>query len=494
MNHVILGLFAVATAFTACDFPSGEYCEGTWAAVPIEEEPPAQQARIVAQVNPLEYTAVDLLFVIDDSGSMSDEQEQLGLWSSELFDVLSDGELPDLHVAVVSSGMSIPGILGCEYGGNGNFHVGQAKLGQDHFLRDVAGPSGREKNYEGSLTDAFAKMARVGDSGCGFEQPFKAARIALSGSVPSSEEFLRDDALLLIVFVTDEDDCSVSDPTLYSDVYGDACSVLGPLTSYRCFEHGVRCHDGKGSREFGERDNCRPDEDSPYIESVSQFARHLKSLKNHPGQVVLAGIYGKPHQVTAIVDERLASYYQAPRLGDVCSVGRNSGSATAREGSGATPAVRMNALMSQFAARASQSSICESELSWAMRDVGLITRNVASRSHCLRGSLVDVDIAAQGVQPACRVEAVSDAGSKLELREVIPPCNGTNNSRCFTVDVDAFGCSETETRLAFHVEEHGSSESAAKLSTLTVTCDVDAEAPPRRDEIGDGIWHSIPDS
>jgi hypothetical protein len=453
-----IGLFALAMV-SACNF-GPQYCEGDWAAAPAEDEPPMQRARAVAQVLPTESSAVDILFVIDDSVSMTDEQEQLGIWSSELFDVLSpSGELPDLHIAVTSSTLPIAGLRQCETGGG--LHVGGAVLEQGRFLRDVAGPAGRERNYSGTLTEAFAKMALVGDGGCGFEQPFNAARSALSGYAPGGEGFLRDDALLLVVFVTDEDDCSASNPALFSDQYADACSDLGPITSYRCFEHGVRCYDGKGSRVFGERRNCRPDESSAYVESVSAFAEFLKGVKPNPAQVIVAGIYGKPNHVTAIPDERITTF-STPRLANVCGTG-------GKEGSGATPAIRMNALMAEFGGRASQSSICESELSWAMRNVGLITRGAATRSHCLRGALIDADAAAPGIQPTCRVYVASDAGTPLERRLEVPACDRADGERCFTLEVDPT-CAETETQLAFRVDDRAGKE------TMTVVCDVDVDA------------------
>lgn len=466
-SYARIGLFAVAMA-PACNI-GPQYCEGAWAAVPEEQEPSSPQSRIVAQVLPAESSAVDVLFVIDDSLSMMDEQEQLGIWSSELFDVLSaSGELPDLHIAVTSSSVAIPDLPRCETGGN--LHVGGAVLQHGRFIRDVAGPSGRERNYSGTLTETFAKLARVGDGGCGFEQPFNAARLALSGYGPGSEGFLRDDALLLVVFVTDEDDCSARDSALFADQYADACSELGPITSYRCFEHGVRCHDGKGSRAFGERRNCRPDESSPYVESVSGFAEFLKGLKRNPAQVIVAGIYGKPNQVTAIPDERITNF-STPRLADVCGTG-------GKEGSGATPAIRMNALMAEFGGRASHSSICESELSWAMRSVGLVTRGAATRSHCLRGALIDVDPAAAGIQPACRVEVASDVGTNLETRIQLRSCDRAEGQRCFTVDIDA-ECPDTETQLAFRVHDRADNES------LTVTCDVDVHAPAQQPSHGE---------
>ena len=416
-----------------------------------EEAPPMPRARVVAQLLPVEATAVDMLFVIDDSMSMMDEQEQLAKWSSEMFDVLAEaGELPDLHIAVTSSSVAIPGLTQCPTGGA--LHVGSAVLEGARFLRDVAGPTGRVRNYTGTLHETFGKLARVGASGCGFEQPFKAARLALTG-VADSQDFLREDALLLVVFVTDEDDCSSKSPGLYADQQGDACSELGVITSYRCFEHGVTCYDGQGPRAIGPRSNCRPNESSPYIESVASFAQFLKGLKDNPAKVVVAGIYGKPNGVTAIRDERVSTF-ETPRLADVCGGG-------GKEGSGATPAVRMNALMAEFGGRASHSSICESELAWAMREVGLVTRGAATRSRCLRGAITDHDLLAPGVQPACRVEVVDAAG----VRGEVPACTSASGTDCFTVGVDA-ACKGTETQLAFEVAGRAANE------TVTVACDV----------------------
>lgn len=463
-NFARLGLIAVALAPACADW-GPRYCEGDWAAAPPTEAPSQQQRQVVAEVLPVESSAVDILFVVDDSRSMTDEQKQLGIWSNELFDVLStSGELPDLHIGVVSSSVAIsaPDVThtGCAKGGT--LHVGAAALEKGRFLRDVAGETGRVRNYSGTLTDTFAKMALVGDSGCGFEQPFKATRLALSGSA-GSEGFLRDDALLLVVFVTDEDDCSARDPALFSEPYADACSELGAITSYRCFEHGVTCYDGKGSRAFGPRHDCRPNEESPYVESVSDFADFLKGLKTNPAQVIVAGIYGKPNGVTAIPDERFTTY-QTPRLANVCGTG-------GKEGDGATPAIRMNALMADFGGRASQSSICESELSWAMRNVGLVTRAAATRSHCLRGALIDRDPVTRGIQPACRVVAATDVGTPRAARVEVPPCDRAEGTTCFTVESDP-GCAETETQLAFRVGDSSYNE------TLTVSCDVNLDAPP----------------
>src|SRR5687768_12964789 len=116
MTNAWIGVLAIAAA---CNWEQ-QYCEGDWAAAPAESAPPLERARTVAQVLPAESTAVDILFVIDDSRSMTDEQDQLGIWSRELFSVLSaSGELPDLHIAVTSSGVEIPSLEQCATGNGG---------------------------------------------------------------------------------------------------------------------------------------------------------------------------------------------------------------------------------------------------------------------------------------------------------------------------------------------------------------------------------------
>jgi len=70
---------------------------------------------------------------------------------------------------------------------------------------------------------AFGCLGMLGDSGCGIEGTLEAARRALSAddSLSANRGFLRSDSVLSVVFLTDEDDCSVlpmrrsqNDPTV----------------------------------------------------------------------------------------------------------------------------------------------------------------------------------------------------------------------------------------------------------------------------------------
>jgi hypothetical protein len=461
MRRATLALTLCSSFVPACTLPN-EACErGEQTAQQPQDDDGGEQRFVrVAEVLPGASSSIDILFVIDDSISMTDEQDQLGMWANELFGVLSfAGELPDLHVAVISSSLSVPGLKGCTDGGDGRFHIGQADLGGDRFLRDIAGEQDRLRNFAGPLNETFAKMARVGDVGCGYEQPFEATRRALSGEIAGNDGFLRDDALLLVVFVSDEDDCSAIDSSvLTADAYGDVCSPLGARTSYRCFEFGVQCDDGKSARELGPRSNCRSDEESPYIAPVSPFADFLKGLKDHPGKVIVAGVYGVPESVDVVSDPRLSS--GTPMLAKVCESSLGS----------ATPAIRIEALLSQFPARAARSSICESDLSWAMRNTALVTRRVATRSHCLAGSLADTDSSVVGLQPTCQVATVTAAGTSLASSQKLRPCASATDDNCYAIEADTTSCADTASKLAVRVRQ----PNRLANETLTVSCELAA--------------------
>ena len=83
-------------------------------------------------------------------------------------------------------------------------------------------------------------VGRAGIFGCGFEQQLEAAYTALttqSGPGMPNEGFLREDSLLAIILVTDEDDCSTNDVEMFNPSRDD----LGPL-NVRCALNPERLH------------------------------------------------------------------------------------------------------------------------------------------------------------------------------------------------------------------------------------------------------------
>jgi hypothetical protein len=89
------------------------------------------------------------------------------------------------------------------------------------------------------LPATFTCMASVGDTGCGFEHVLESPYKALHDSIPENAGFLRDDALLAVVWVTNEDDCSAPPNTDLFDV--NKTATYGLEASYRCTNYGIMC-------------------------------------------------------------------------------------------------------------------------------------------------------------------------------------------------------------------------------------------------------------
>jgi len=79
-------------------------------------------------------------------------------------------------------------------------------------------------------------MANVGVEGCGFEMQLESVYQLLHNPTPTDKDFLRADAILAVVFLTDEDDCSAPpDTKLFST------PSLGPQSSFLCTQYGITC-------------------------------------------------------------------------------------------------------------------------------------------------------------------------------------------------------------------------------------------------------------
>jgi hypothetical protein len=144
---------------------------------------------------------MDILFVIDNSGSMAQEQANLSANFPKFIEVLNaarDGAL-DYRVGVTTTAFPME-ILGIPLG------TGE----QGTLLKIPSMTRPWLERTDQDITAAFTALAEVGIGGSGQEQPLKAARSALTDRVADGDNagFLRDDALLAIVILTDEDDQS----------------------------------------------------------------------------------------------------------------------------------------------------------------------------------------------------------------------------------------------------------------------------------------------
>ena len=220
-------------------------------------------------------TKADILFMIDNSQSMNSLQAKLSVQLPLFLSTLKDpgtGKYPDLHVAVVSSsfgGGAWSNISQCVAGSHpgddqGNFQQGPGGAGAgacvhlhagETFLKTGDGTSVDPPNFDGDAATTFQCMALLGDTGCGFESQFESVYYALTkaAKLPGPDDaahdshnggFLRDDAMLAIVMLTNEDDCSVAHDSLLLDPSVNTVTDLtglGAFQSYRCNEFGHLC-------------------------------------------------------------------------------------------------------------------------------------------------------------------------------------------------------------------------------------------------------------
>jgi hypothetical protein len=304
---------------------------------------------------------VDLLFVIDDSGSMAEEQKKLARALPQLLYILGSGnhsgkrslagEATDfapaqtMHVGVVTTDLGVneaPPIESCgaasyeptapdpantkaevralapngvrldkPFGDDGTMQTSTevalagiwSRPSGSTFADPVAlvvdpDPScesvqpskpyleyGPGDLFEDTAHD-FSCIAKLGKNGCGLEQQLEAMYKALA---PASERFsrssggqgsaggtnagfLREDAILVVVVISDEDDCSIPDDS--SELFNRNSSVFNDDINVRC---------GKPENQH-------------LLEPVSRYVEGLRALKpaRYRDRIVFASATGAP--------------------------------------------------------------------------------------------------------------------------------------------------------------------------------------------------------
>ena len=376
---------------------------------------------------------VDLLFVIGSSAAMAEEQQQLVDQAGALFDALAalPTGMPDLHVGVITTDVGLgeaaaelPGSQCRASGDDGALHGAAACGVVSGFLTDAPDPDGsRRRNYRGTLADAFACMADVGTAGCTYAQPLTALERALARdrARPREQRFVRDEALLVVILVSDDDDCSVMSSGLFADPDGTIVSPLGPLTDFRCFEFGVAC-DEPNLRTPGVKHGCRPRDDARYLRRVDDVVDALRAGRADPTRVLVGGLFGAPGPVMVGIGAASTQWPDGvPTLTPTC------GPIAA-----AAPAIRLHAFARGFPARHLAPETCSVDLSTRLRRIGGATLDVLAGGRCLLG------------RPAspltCEASAVAPDGGRFAL----PLCDGPG---CVTIMGDP-ACDFTEHHLA----------------------------------------------
>lgn len=292
---------------------------------------------------------LDVLFVVDNTSTMASSQLALARsavgWIGR---VLADGAEYDVQVMITTTDMGnplctpfqpagyepaqgAPTTTGCNARIDDFTGLGADPIQADWACTSVCpsdivpddpflafGPLGvnvpdvTEVDVDGdnvpdsAIAQSLACMIPQGVNGCGYEQPLESMLQALNPTAPwnsGDRPFLREDANLAIVVITDEADCSVQD---YSVMDDDSFFNTNPDTgtqqssSALCWNAGVQCN---GPDANGVYDGCVSIADGP-LQEIERYVNYLRDeLAIGQGKSVDFFSIGGVPEVTAYDDQ-----------------------------------------------------------------------------------------------------------------------------------------------------------------------------------------------
>lgn len=213
--------------------------------------------------------AIDVLFVIDNSGSMGQEQTNLIANFPGFISVLDQSGL-DYRVAVTTTGRDYNYTMSTPVG-----NLPQSQDGGDNGAMLQPAACNMTKRWieksDADVSGTFSCLANVGTGGPSDEMPLSAMRDAFEERMTDGTNmgFHRPNALLAVVFLTDEEDCSYEQPVTLSFAQSLCSAQMEPVPNYVTFldqytgDHSrwaVAAIAGKGpgacSSSFGDADEA----------------------------------------------------------------------------------------------------------------------------------------------------------------------------------------------------------------------------------------------
>jgi len=418
--------------------------------------------------------AADILFVIDNSASMGEEQGTLARNFSAFVDVLEqEGQGASYRIGVITTDSPSLRVTSCrerlfdfiwdgELAGQPAYFDEQTagcleQCTLDEFSLEPTMLDGDpdtlqehpwlENSPEGdnlpagvSMAEAFECIGPQGIQGEGFEAPLEMLRTFLA---EDESGFLREDALLAVIFVTDEIDCSMPREHFEAIKYGDPISlplrtVASRVTSGVCWRAATACAGGPEvfddcravDRDFSAR-QTNPDDAVLYpVERYIDLMREISNRKQQSGTgtVLVSVIAGVPEDYPdggEIVYRRSLdeTFNEEYGIGPGCGYGTES----LHELPGLPP-VRLLEFAQAFATdKRNLYSVCADDYSVALGDIATAIGRLGLRA-CVPGCVRDIDPAIAGLQPACRVRE-----SRPDRDPVaVEPCAVTDNGWFFT--------------------------------------------------------------
>ncbi|MFV8756019.1 vWA domain-containing protein [Nannocystaceae bacterium ST9] len=413
------------------------------------------QAQVELSIN----KDVDILFVIDNSGSMGEEQANLAANFGAFIELLEDSDVgANYRIGVTTSDNGNPwcppGTTTPEGGklvmssckdrlGDFVFDGGMVDV-QDLACNDICTLSAAEleivptatdvdpnlvarpwlENIEGKknipagtdTADAFKCFGPQGINGCGFESQLESMYLSLARAADSNEAnygFLRDDAILAVVIVTDEVDCSYNKSwkAIFEQsgnkVFWSDPSASFP-TSAVCWNAGVECfgdpsgYDDCVSANKDVEGNLDVTDADAVLHPVHRYLDRLQGIENakkeiNPDQEIIVALIG------GVANDGSTFYADVtatdPEFQDSFGIGPGC---TAPGGVTAVPPVRERELTEAFTP-GNMFSVCNANYTPALQAIAdkLIQQ---IKPACYTQCVEDRDLATALIEPECSVE------------------------------------------------------------------------------------------
>jgi len=375
--------------------------------------------------------AVDILFVVDNSGSMGGEQGTLVQSFRSFVEVLETQQVgANYRIGVTTT--AADGVLastGCRERlsdfvfewEHGTIDEKQRGCLDNCIYENLALYQPWVEKSEGvtnlpegvDIAAALQCIGPPGINGPGYERPLEAMLAVIQNDTAG---FLRSDALLAVIFLTDEVDCSASlENHALLQSSGDVFwTTPGKPTSGACWTAGVTCDGGPGiyddciavDKGWSGQPTSNPDLAvlyplSRYTEALTQLS-FQRQTQGGNGQVFLSLIAGVPLDypdtgMQLFQDSVFTDFNAEYGIGPACNVGQES-----IDNPPGMPDVRLRSVVESYAGDAPNVySVCSDDYGVALEAIAGAIGEISERA-CVGGCVADVS-PDPGVQPSCEL-------------------------------------------------------------------------------------------
>jgi hypothetical protein len=477
--------------------------------VELDNEPETEN-----QLQLTENKDVDILFVIDNSGSMGEEQANLAANFGAFIEILEANDVEaNYRIGVTTTDNGNPwcpqGMFSPEAG---NLVMSSCRERLDDFIfdngdgqvdvRDLAcndictldaaelevvptataldpDPKPRpwlekiehHKNIPvgTSTVDAFRCLGPQGINGCGFESPLESMYLALTRAQTSDEAsygFLRQNALLAVVFVTDEVDCSYNKSwaTIF-EASGNREFWSDPNASFPtsavCWNAGVECVGDPSNYDICEavdldvNGNPAADPDAAVLHPLSRYTNFLDAIEQdkqalNADSELIVGLIGGVQPDGSVFYADVGD--TDPEYQDLFGIGPGC---TGPLGEAATPPVRLRELTEHYTP-GNLHSICATDYTGALTVIADRIRTEIIPA-CYFYCVADTDPETEVIDAVCEIEQTLPGVGTREVPEcvrdeqgayAVDPASGSyvlpspDDEVCFAVRTDPEGLSE----------------------------------------------------